>query len=137
VLGGEKTFLDVAFIWLDEVADRIMESGLRINTVSFFCHYGPTPPLRAEEFSCPSDSDYREEPEPPTRKEFAVVNENNGRYLTRAAPKGYEPRLWGAKRDAFLFATRQAAQATASRLNRTCPSNLRYCAIVRPMDDSS
>lgn len=136
VLDGEKTFLDIAYIWLNDVATRVLENGLRINTVSFFCHYGPTPPLRADEFSCPPDGDFREEPEPPTRKEYAVVNENNGRYLTRAAPRGYEPNLWGAKRDALPFPTRQAAQATATRLNRTCPSNRRYCAVVRPMDDT-
>lgn len=51
-LGGERGYPYMVSAWLNQVAKNTYEKGLRITTVSFFLHYGPTPPLSEGEFNC-------------------------------------------------------------------------------------
>ena len=52
-LGGEQgSFLKMINTWLRLVARNIYEADLRITSVSLFAHYGPTAPIRPDEFNC-------------------------------------------------------------------------------------
>lgn len=149
--GGRNTWQQILQTVI-AVGKNIIGADLRVTGVTFFMHYGPTPPMREEEFVCeqkvvgttkafkprgprtPKQVPGKKVlPKRPKRYGFVVYDENARRYLNQKA-YSYRPGLWGSLADAFIFDTRAKAQSAASNLNAKRPKARKYRAVVWPVE---
>jgi hypothetical protein len=151
-LGGDKRWIDLANRIKLSVVPNIQAADLRVTSVSFFAHYGPTSPLHAGEFACeqpvvpPPPPARVSAKKPPkrvpgkklarkaTRIAFVVYDEVGKRYASRKVYSGKLPKIWVGLRDAFIFDKRSQAQSVASNLNASRPKGRRYRAVVWPVE---
>lgn len=133
-------FTKMIRIWIDETARRIFDSGLHINKVSIFCHYGPTAPSKADEFNCaeemPKQTVFLIEDQLKKRflqtegkAAFLVYDRRGRRYLQNKTYSGKKAE-WNGKATAYRFATRAQARSSASNLNASRPKGRSYDASV-------
>jgi hypothetical protein len=133
-------FTKMIRIWIDETARRIMNGGGNINAVSIFAHYGPTAPIRPDEFNCdqemPKQTVYlivdklkKRFLQTEGKTAFAVYDRRGRRYLQNKTYSGNKAE-WNGKATAFKFATRAQARSSASNLNSSRPKGRSYDATV-------
>ena len=140
-LGGEPgAFLKMINTWLRLVARNIYEADLRITSVSLFAHYGPTAPIRPDEFNCDEempkktvylivDNIKKKFLQTEGQTAFAVYDRRGRRYLQNKTYSGNKAE-WNGKATAYRFATKAQARSAASNLNAKRPKGRSYDASV-------
>lgn len=135
-----RAFTRMISIWINETAKRVFESGLHINSISIFCHYGPTAPIRPDEFNCeqemPKQTVYLIEDQlkkkllqTEGKTVFVVYDRRGRRYLQNRTYSGKKAE-WNGKATAHKFATKAQARSSASNLNASRPKGRSYDATV-------
>lgn len=158
-LGGQQSWISLVQAVKGEVSRNILGADVRITAVTIYAHYGPTAPIRPDEFAC--DEKIVQPPPPPPKPKkpggkapakppkrvpgkkvgrkapriaFVVYDEVGKRYASRKVYSGNQPKIWAGLRDAFVFDTRKQAQSVASNLNRSRPKGRKYRAVVWPVE---